>query len=538
VRAKKIEGIADLRDESDRDGMRIVIELKRESQPRSVLNQLYKHTAMQSSFAVNMLALVDGQPRTVSVKKILECFIAHRHDVITRRSQFDLEKAKDRAHVLEGLLKAIDMLDEVIKTIRGAPSADDAKTKLMAKPFDLTERQAQAVLDMQLRRLAALERKKIEDEYKELKTEIEYLEDLLANPRKIDFLIKEDSLELKKNFGDERRTQIMDQEPEEFSEEDMIAHQEVVVTISERGYIKRVPLSTYRAQRRGGVGIIGTKNKENDAVRHLLVADTHDRVIFFTDRGRCFQLKTYEIADESRMAKGESIMQLLQMTQEERITALVRVSPQDMADDGYMLMGTKLGEIKKTPLSRFANVRKDGLIAMDLEASDEFVGAKLATDNDDAILITSKGQAVRFHVKVLRSASRTSGGVRGVRLLKDGSVVALDDDRDGEELLVVTENGFGKRTPIVEYTRHGRGTKGMIAIQQTARNGQVIGAALVRPGDEVMLISTGGVLIRTKVKSIREMSRSTQGVTLINLDDGEKLAGLERVVEPDEDADE
>jgi DNA gyrase subunit A len=528
VRQKKLEGIADLRDESDRHGMRIVIELKRESQPRSVLNQLYKHTAMQSSFAVNMLALVDGQPRTVSVKKILESYIQHRHEVIRRRSEFDLEKAKDRAHVLEGLLKAIDMLDEVIKTIRGAPSADEAKTKLMAKPFGLTERQAQAVLDMQLRRLAALERKKIEDEYKELKKEIEYLEDLLANPRKIDLLVKDDALELKKNFGDERRTHIMDQEPEEFSEEDMVAHMEVVVTISERGYIKRVPLSTYRAQRRGGVGIIGTKTKENDFVRHLLVADTHDRIILFTDRGRCFQLKTYEIADESRMAKGESIMQLLQMNQDERITALVRVPPAvDKMDTDYMLMGTKLGEIKKTPLKLFANVRKDGLIAMDLEAGDEFVGAKLATDDDDAILVTSKGQAVRFPVRVLRSASRTSGGVRGVRLLKDGVVVALEVDRDGEELLVVTERGFGKRTVIGEYPVHGRGGQGVITFKPNEKTGDLIAGRMVKPDDELMLIATDGVILRTTIKHISQQGRSTQGVTLMDVADrNERVAAV------------
>ncbi len=412
ARAKRIDGIADLRDESDRHGMRIVIELKREAQPRQLLNSLYKHTAMQSAFAVNMLALVDSQPRTVSVKKVLESYIDHRREVIRRRSEFELNKAQERAHVLEGLLRAIDMLDEVISTIRGAPSAEEAKVRLMRAPFELSDRQAQAVLDMQLRRLAKLERDKIQDEYKELIEQISYLEDLLANPRKIDYLIKDDAIDLKKTYGDDRRTIIMDQEPEGFSEEDMIAHQEVVVSLSARGFIKRLPLSTYRAQRRGGVGVIGMKTREDDAVRHLVVADTHDKLIFFTDRGRCFQVKTYEVTDESRQARGESVMQLLQLDQKERITAVVRIPPE--MDHDYMVMATKLGEVKKTPLKNFANVRRDGLIAMDLEPADELVSAKLATDEDTAIVVSARGQSVRFPVKLLRSASRLSGGVRGI----------------------------------------------------------------------------------------------------------------------------
>jgi DNA gyrase subunit A len=333
VRSKRIEGIADLRDESDRHGMRIVIELKRESQPRSVLNSLYKMTAMQSAFAVNMVTLVDGQPRTVSLKKILEEHIGHRRIVIRRRSEFELEKARARAHILEGLLKAIDMLDQVIKAIRSSPSAEEAKGKLMRAPFKLTELQAQAVLDMQLRRLARLERDKIQEEYGELIKQISYLEDLLENPRKIDFLIKDDAIELKEKYGDDRRTLIMDQEPEEFSEADLVAHQEVVVSLSKRGFIKRIPLSTYRAQRRGGVGIIGMKTRDDDAVRHLVVTDTHDRLIFFTDRGRCFQLKAYGIADESRTAKGESIMQLITLS-EGRVDHAVDHARPEGAGDG------------------------------------------------------------------------------------------------------------------------------------------------------------------------------------------------------------
>jgi DNA gyrase subunit A len=525
VRAKKLEGIADLRDESDRHGMRIVIELKREATPRALLNSLYKQTAMQSAFAVNMVALVDGQPRTVSLKKILESYIDHRRIVIRRRSEFDLEKAKERAHVLEGLLKAIDMLDQVIKTIRGAASADEAKQKLMAKPFDLTDRQAQAVLDMQLRRLAQLERDKIKDEYAELLKQINYLEDLLANPRKIDALIREDAEDLKDKFGDERRTLIMDQEPESFSEEDLIAHQEVVVTISSHNYIKRVPLSTYRLQNRGGVGVIGQKlTKEDDELRHLIVADTHDRLIFFTDRGRCFQVKTYEIDEGKREARGQSVMQLLMMEQAERITTVVRVPP-DMAENSYMVMATTLGEIKKTEMKRFANVRRDGLIAMDLEPKDEFVGAHIVSDADDVMMITAQGQAIRFEVGKLRSASRTSGGVRGIRLRKGDRVVAMENVVPGHALLVVTQLGHGKRTPVEDYPKHGRGGQGVRTFNIEKR-GELVTARMVDPEHELICISEGGIVLRTPVNRISLQGRSTQGVRLMDVGDDDKVAAV------------
>ena len=524
VRAKRIEGIADLRDESDRHGMRIVIELKREAHPQQVLNALFKHTQMQSSFAVNMLALVDGQPRTVSLKKMLESYIDHRREVIRRRSEFDLEKARERAHILEALLKAIDMMDQVIQTIRRSPSADEAKQRLMRSPFSLSDRQAQAVLDMQLRRLARLEREKIKEEYEELIKTIAYLEDLLANPRKIDFLIRDDAIELKKKFGDERRTQILDREPEEFSDEDLVAHQEVVVTVSARGYIKRVPLSTYRAQRRGGVGIIGVKTRENDAVRHLVVADTHDKLMFFTDRGRCFQVKTYEIADESRTSRGESIHQLLSMNQDERITAIVRM-PAD-TDHDYMVMATKLGEVKKTPLKAFANVRRDGLNAMDLEPADELVSAKLATDEDEAILVTARGQALRFKVGLLRAASRLSGGVRGIRLAAGDEVVAMDIARNGPHLLVVSEFGYGKRTPVEEYPLHGRGGQGVITFKTTPKTGRLVAARMVDPEHELMLISQNGTVLRTPVKHISQQGRPTQGVILMDVGDDDRVAAI------------
>jgi DNA gyrase subunit A len=526
VRAKRIEGISDLRDESDRHGMRIVIELKREAQPRQLLNALYKHSAMQSAFAVNMLALVDGQPRTVSVKKMLESYIDHRRDVIRRRSEYDLQKAQERAHILEGLLKAIDMLDQVIATIRGADSAEDAKEKLMTKPYDFTDVQAQAILDMQLRRLAKLERGKITDEYKELLKTIAYLEDLLANPRKIDFLIKDDAIELKEKFGDERKTQIMEQEPEEFSEEDMVAHQEVVVTISSRGYIKRIPLSTYRSQHRGGVGIIGAKTKEEDAIRHLIVADTHDKLIFFTDRGRCFQVKTYEVDEGKREARGQSIMQLLMMEQNERITAVVRVAP-NLGEDKYMVMATQLGEVKKTQMKYFEKVRRDGIIAMDLEQKDEFVSAHICTDEDDAIMITAKGQAIRFRVGTLRSASRTSGGVRGMKLKGSDRVVAMEIAIPDHALLVVSELGQGKRTPVEEYPQHGRGGQGVITFKTIPnKTGDLVTAHMVDPEHELIFISEGGIILRTPVKHISLQGRPTQGVNLMDVGSDDKVAAV------------
>ncbi len=524
VRAKKIDGISDLRDESDRDGMRVVIELKREAQPKQLLNALYKHTAMQSAFAVNMLALVDGQPRTVSLKKILESFIDHRRDVIRRRSEYELRKAQERAHILEGLLKAIDMLDEVIKAIRGAPSAEDAKKKLMAKPFELSDPQAQAVLDLQLRRLARLERDKIKSEYEDLLKQINYLEDLLANPRKIDFLIRDDAEALKDKFGDERRTIILDQEPEEFSEEDMVAHQEVVVTISSRGYIKRIPLSTYRSQRRGGVGIIGARTKEDDDIRHLVVADTHDRLIFFTDRGRCFQVKTWEVDEGKREARGISVMQLLMLDQSERITAVVR-TPKGVENE-FMVMGTKLGEAKKTPMKNFANVRRDGLIAMDLEAKDELVSAHICSDNDDAIMVTASGQAIRFAVKALRSASRLSGGVRGIRLKSGDSVIGLEIAREGHNLLVASAQGHGKRTPVEEYPRHNRGGQGVITFKTHTKSGPLVHARAVDPEHEVMMISENGKMLRTPVAHISKQGRPTQGVKLMDVGDDDRVAAI------------
>ncbi len=524
VKDKRIDGIADLRDESDRHGMRIVMELKREGQPQQVLNLLYKHTAMQSAFAVNMLALVDGQPRTVSIKKVLESYIIHRREVIRRRSEFDLEKARDRAHILEGLLKAIDQLDAVIQAIRGSPSAEEAKQRLMRAPFLLSDRQAQAVLDMQLRRLARLEREKLESEYKELTDLIAQLEDLLANPHKIDLLIRDDVLELNKKHGNDRRTQIAEQEPEEFSEEDLVAHQEVIVTLSARGYVKRLPLDTYRAQKRGGKGITGMKTRENDAVRHIAVGDTHDNLLVFTDRGRCFQVRFYELPDESRQARGIPIINIVTLDQVERVTALVRSAVK--AEHDYLILATKLGEVKKVPMKDFAAVRRSGLIAMDLEPEDELVSVKLVSEQDTVILVTARGQSLRFPITALRAASRQSGGVRGIKLAAGDQVIGMAVATPGSAILVVSAFGHGKRTPVEEYPIQGRGGQGVITFKPNDKLGELVAAQLVDPSQEIMLISQDGIVLRTAVEYVSLIGRSTQGVKLMDMGKGDAVATI------------
>ncbi len=524
VKARKIEGISDLRDESDRHGMRVVIELGRTGQAGPVLNALYKHTAMQTSFAVNMLALVDREPRTIRLKTALERFIEFRRAVIRRRSEFELEKARDRAHILEGLLKAIDSLDAVIRAIRESPSAEEARNRLQADPFGLSERQAQAVLDMQLRRLAALERQRIQDEYAELLQQIGYFEDLLANPRKIDFLIKEETLEIKQRYGNPRRTQIIDQEIEDFSEEDLVPHQETAITLTNKGYIKRLPLETYRTQRRGGRGIAGLVVREADAVRRLLVADTHDSILFFTDRGRVFHLRAHEVPDSSRQARGTPIVNLIEIDDRELITAVVATTS---FDKDYMLLATTKGEIKKTPLKEFESVRRSGLIAMGLETGDQLVFARLARDEDDVILVSSQGKAVRFPATSLRSASRTSGGVRGMRLAAgNDAVVGLEVVSDEAMLLTISETGLGKRTPFEEYPRHSRGGQGVLTHNVTARTGRVVAAWSVQEDYELIVISESGIVMRTTIGSIAKVGRSTQGVHVMNVGQGDSVASV------------
>jgi DNA gyrase subunit A len=530
VKERKIEGISGLRDESDRQGMRIVIELKREAEPRQVLNNLYKYTSMQSAFFINMLALVDGQPRVIGLREVLQYFIDFRSEVITRRSRFDLKVAKDRAHILEGLKIALDNIDRVISVIRKSETADIARNKLMSG-FGLSQAQAQAILDMQLRRLANLERRKILDEYAEVVKTIAYLEDLLANPRRILLLIKEEVSQLKSQYGDPRRTKISEEEVTEFREEDLIPHQRVVVTLSNRGFVKQVASRSYRSQHRGGKGIIGMVTREADAVRLLAVADTHDNLLFFTNRGRVFHLKCYEIpADSSRTAKGTAVINLFPIADNEKVTAMVALS--DFRPGAYLLMATRRGEVKKTPVDNFAAVRSSGLIAMDLEPGDELVAACLATDQDDVLLVTEQGQAIRFAVSELRAATRTSGGVRGIRLTPDDQVVGMDIVRPKTYILAVTTGGFGKLTPVAAYPQQHRAGGGVRTFKLTEKSGKVATFEVVSLSQQAMIISSDGIVIQTPVKEkdprkgITILGRSTQGVRLMRLDPGDKVVAI------------
>ena len=530
VKNKRIVGISELRDESDRQGMRIVIELRRETQPEQVLNNLYKYTAMQSAFFANMLALVDGQPRVISLKEALQYYIDFRHTVITRRSRFELKEAKARAHILEGLKIALDNIDRVIATIRKSDTAEVARQSLMAD-FGLSQTQAQAILDMQLRRLANLERRKILDEYTEVLKNISYLGDLLANPRRMLLLIKGEVDELKSKYGDPRRTEIVEHGVVQFREEDLIPHQRMVVTLSNRGYVKRVPARAYTPQHRGGKGIIGMVTREGDPVRLLTVADTHDILFFFTNRGKVFSLKCHELpGDTSRVAKGMAVVNLFPVTEEERVTAMVAVT--DFTPDTYMLMATTGGEIKKTAVDNFASVRSSGLIAMDLAERDELVAACLATDQDEVILVTQKGQSIRFSVSSLRASSRTSGGVRAIRLAPGDHVVSMDKAEVDAFLLVVTGGGFGKLTPIKQYPRQHRAGGGVRTFKITEDTGEVTAARAVSLSEQVMIISAGGIVTRTPVKEkdprqgITVQGRSTQGVRLMKLDSGDEVVAV------------
>jgi len=524
VRNKKIDGISEVRDESDREGMRVVFDLKREGQAQQVLNNLYKHTAMQSSFFVNMLALVDGQPKMQTLKGALLHYIGFRRQVITRRSQFDLGKAKERAHILEGFKIALDNLNEIIATIRRSQTVEAARTNLM-KEFELSQAQAQAILDMQLRRLAALERKKILDEYTEVLKTIAYLEDLLANPKKIDFLIKEEVGELKANYSDPRRSEISGQELQDFSDDDLIPKQQMVVTLSKRGYIKRVATDVYRQQHRGGRGVQGMVTRETDYVRRMLVASTHQHLLFFTDRGRVFRLKCYEIPRESsRTAKGIPIVNLISIETKEQVTALI-AAPESV-EDRFLVVATRNGEVKKTAASEFASVRSSGLIAMDLEAGDELVRAQVTGPDDHVVIISEAGQSIKFAVAKLRTASRTSGGVRGIRLAQSDSVVGMEVAVPDGQMLVISAKGFGKRTPFKSYPLQHRGGGGVRTFKVVSKTGKVVSALVVQPTDELMLISAKGIVIRTTVESIPTQGRDTQGVTVMRVEEGDSVASI------------
>jgi len=525
ARDRKIEGISEIRDESDRKGMRIMIELKRDANPDSVLNSLFKYTAMQSAFNTNMLALVDQQPRTLTLKAFLQYYINHREIVITRRTRFELAKAEARKHILDGLKIALDNLDAIIAMIRQSQSSEAELNIKLQQQFNFSEAQAKAILDMRLARLSALERARIEEELKDVLKNIDYYKMLLADINEIRKLIKEDLRELQDKYGDARRTDIVEAEAGEFRDEDLIPNEEVVVTLTEKGYIKRLPSSTYRAQRRGGRGITGMATREDDTVRHLLVTHTHDGLLFFTDRGRVFHLKVYDLPEVSRTAKGEHLINLISIEQRERVTAIVYV-PKGVSRD-FMIVATKKGEVKKTAMDEFEVVRRSGLIAMDLEEDDELIGAKLARADDDALMITAQGKAIRFTVEELRSASRTSGGVRGIRLSEGDTLVSLNLTPKDSELLVVTERGYGKRTPIDEYPSQSRGGGGVITLKVTDKTGAVASARVISNHDnDLMIISAGGVVIRTDVSAIARSGRATQGVRLMNLGEGDSVVAV------------
>jgi DNA gyrase, A subunit len=577
VNEKKIEGIADIRDESDKEGMRLVIELKRGEVPEVVLNNLYKNTQLQDTFGMNLVALVDGQPRLLNLKQLVEHFLSHRREVVTRRTVFQLRKARERGHVLEGLAVALANIDEFIAIIKAAPTPPVARQELMARAWDsslvremlaradgqtpggraafrpdglpegyglqddglyrLSDVQAQEILNMRLQRLTGLEQDKIVGEYKDVMAAIADLLDVLARPERITDIIAEELQAIKAEFStgakDQRRSEI-ELNATELDTEDLITPQDMVVTLSAGGYIKSQPLSEYRAQRRGGRGKQATATKENDWVDQLFIANTHDYLLCFSNRGRVYWLKVWEVPQGTRTSRGKPIVNMFPLAEGEKITVVLPV--REFSEDHYVFMATSRGTVKKTPLSDFSNPRKAGIIAVDLDEGDYLIGAELTDGKHDVMLFSDAGKAVRFDENDVRPMGRNARGVRGMTLEEGQSVISLlVADDETQCVLTATENGYGKRTPITEYTRHGRGTKGMIAIQTTARNGKVVGAVLVRPSDEIMLITTTGVLVRTRVAEIREMGRATQGVTLISLDNGSMLSGVRRVAESDAD---
>jgi len=524
VANKKITGISELRDESDRQGMRIVIQLKRDVQPQLLLNSLYKYTALQSTFAANMLALVDGQPRVLSLKEALRYFIDFRREVVTRRSKYELKQARDRAHILEGLRVALDNIDKIIATIRKSQNTELARQNLMSE-FNLSRAQADAILEMPLRRLARMERSRILDELADVLKTISYLEDLLSTTARILGVVKQELTELKAKYGDERRTEISIEGVAEFREEDLIPHQEVAVILSKRGFIKRVPTRAYRTQHRGGKGIIGITTREEDAARLLAVADTHDNLLLLTNRGRCFSLKCYELpADSSRVAKGMAVVNLFSISESEKVVDIVVVP--EFIPDTFLVMATRLGEVKKTSLDKFAAVRSSGLLCMDVEPNDELLAGRLATDKDDVMLITRKGQSIRFAVSSIRASSRTSGGVRGIRLSAGDEVVGAGTAYPQSFLLVVTSNGFGKLTQVADYPKQHRAGGGVRTFKTVEKTGELVSARIVVPSQEVMFISANGIVTRTPVKGITVQGRSTQGVTLMRPAEGDEVVAV------------
>lgn len=522
-----IEGITDLRDESDRRGMRVVIELKSDVVPDVVLNQLYKHTQLQSSFGIIMLALVNGQPRILNLKQILEYYLAHQKDVITRRTRYELGKAKDRAHILEGLKIALDNLDAVISTIRSSATADIAKTALMER-FSLSMRQAQAILDMRLQRLTGLERKKIDDEYVDVMETIDWLESVLADEHKVMNIIKEDLLEVKKKFGDARRTEIS-LDTSEMDIEDLIAEEDIVVTISHQGYIKRQTLDNFRNQKRGGVGKTGGSGKKaDDCAEHLFLSTTHHNILFFTNKGRVYRQKGYEIPEAGRTAKGTAIINLLPLEQGEKITAVIPVK--EFIEDHFMFMATNKGTVKKTNLKDFDSTRKSGLIAINLDDDEDLIGVEMTNGSSEIVLATRNGTAIRFDEQDVRPMGRTAHGVRGITLNYGDAVVAMDSVGSEEcEVLTATELGMGKRTAVSEYRKQTRGGKGVINIKITEKTGSVVGMRVINPQQEIMMITAAGIIIRIDVDGISQFGRNAQGVKLMTLNDDDKVVSLAAV---------
>ncbi|XLZ72600.1 DNA gyrase subunit A [Massilia sp. SR12] len=579
VRDKKLEGISDIRDESDKSGMRVVIELKRGEVPEVVLNNLYKQTQLQDTFGMNMVALVDGQPKLMNLKDLLATFLSHRREVVTRRTVFELRKARERGHVLEGLAVALANIDDFIAIIKAAPTPPIAKQELMSRGWDssivremlkrtgeegqggieafrpehlpkhyglqsdglykLSDEQAGEILQMRLQRLTGLEQDKIVNEYKDVMSLIADLLDILSKPSRVTAIITDELNASKLEFGDKdpRRSNI-ENNATDLETEDLITPQDMVVTLSHMGYMKAQPLSEYRAQKRGGRGKQAAATKDEDWIDQLFIANTHDYILCFSNRGRMYWLKVWEVPQGSRNSRGKPIVNMFPLQDNEKITVVLPLSGvnRTFPEDHYVFMSTSLGTVKKTPLKDFSNPRKAGIIAVDLDEGDFLIGAALTDGKHDVMLFSDAGKAVRFDENDVRPMGRTARGVRGMNLEEGQNVIALlVAENEEQSVLTATENGFGKRTPITEYTRHGRGTKGMIAIQTSERNGKVVAATLVTKTDEIMLITTGGVLIRTRVSEIREMGRATQGVTLIAVEDGTKLSGLQRILEADAD---
>lgn len=524
AREEKLKDISDLRDESDRSGLSIVIELKRGAQPKKVLNQLYKYTALQSTFGINMLALLNGEPRMLPLKRALLAYVEHRREVIVRRTEFDLDKARQRAHILEGLRIALGSLDKIIQTIRQSKDVETAREQLMQN-FGLSQPQAQAILDMQLRRLAALERQKIEDEYQEVMKNIAYLEGLLANPAKILGLIRDDLGEIKAEYGDERRTRILIDAKEEFHEEDLVKEEEVLISITERGYIKRVPSKTYRTQGRGGRGVTGMTTRDEDVVEFLFAAGTHDTILYFTDKGKVYSEKAYQVPDANRTAKGVSIANLINLAPGEKITAAVTVPSFDQAE--YLIMLTRKGRIKRTDLSEFASVRPSGLIALTLDGDDELGWVKMTNGHNEIVIVSHSGQAIRFAESDVRSMGRTAAGVGGMRLRANDEIRGMDVVDPEAALLVVTEKGFAKRTALKEYAVQGRNGSGVRTLSKDMeRTGNIVAAHVVSTAGDLTLISRDGIMLRIAIKEISQQGRATYGVRVMSLKKDDVVASV------------